>query len=353
MPNLDDLVALRSADPQQMGDRIAELPDQVQAAWNLARKVPLPDSHRQATSIVAIGMGGSAVGADVVRGVTQADLKVPFTVWRDYGLPGFVGPETLVLALSHSGNTEETLSGFRAALDRGAKLVAITSGGALGELARQHGVPLIQFQYASQPRAALGYLFSLPLAVLVRLGYLDDLTAEVDRTIKLLGCLRSTYGPDVPTSQNAAKRLAQRLHGRLAVIYGGGPYAVVAQRWKNQLNENSKSWGLFEALSELNHNAVVGFEHPAELRRLLQVILIGTAASPPRIQRRAQITAQLLDRLGISHTMVEGEGESDLERVMSSIYLGDYASYYLAMLNRVDPTQIEAINVLKEALSRS
>lgn len=353
MATLDDLAAVNAADPQQMGTRIAELPTQMQTAWAFGQNASLPATLKGATSILALGMGGSAVGADIVRGILQPQLTVPFSVWRDYGLPGFVGPSTLVLVLSHSGGTEETLSAFEAALARGAKVIAITTGGRLAEIAQQRGVPLVTYSYDSQPRAALGYLFTLPFSILCKLGYVPDQGADVAATVQLMTALRDQYAPAQPTNTNQAKQLAQSLYGRMVVAYGGGPFAVVSQRWKNQFNENAKTWGLFEALPELNHNAVVGFEHPPAIRQLLHVLFLTAPSALERIRQREEITKQLLDRVGISHDTIEGSGSTVLQQVMSAIYLGDYASYYLALLNQVDPTPVDAISMLKEALSRS
>jgi glucose/mannose-6-phosphate isomerase len=156
----------------------------------------------------------------------------------------------------------------------------------------------------------------------------------------------------VPIKQNQAKQLAQELYGKLAVIYGAGITSEVAHRWKTQINENSKAWSFYEVFSELNHNAIVGYQFPVELILNIVVVMLWSSHLPNQILHRYQITAQLLDKVGIGYHLIDSSGKSPLAHMMSLVLFGDYVSYYLAILNRIDPTPVEAIDFLKAELSK-
>lgn len=352
MANLDDPNIYPQIDPQGMRDRIAEAGRQLEEARRLAASFPHPGpDYSQAKTVLVLGMGGSAIGGDLVRTLAEDQSLVPLLVSREYRLPAWVGPGTLVIASSYSGNTEETLSATQEALDRGAKLIAITTGGKLAQIAEQRGLPLLQFQYAAQPRAALGFSFGLLLSTLARLGYLEESRLGVDEAIAVARSLPSALGPEVPTDTNPAKQLALRLHGRLPVIYGAGILSEVARRWKGQFNENSKAWSFFEQLPELNHNAVVGYENPSDLASRLHVLLLSSSTYHPRVAARVRITSQILQQRGVAHEVVEARGNSPMAQMMDVILTGDYASYYLALLYATDPTPVKTIDFLKEQLA--
>jgi glucose/mannose-6-phosphate isomerase len=297
-------------------------------------------------------MGGSAIGGDLTRVLAEPEARVPITVIRDYNLPRYVGRDTLVLASSFSGSTEETLSACEQALRVGARVVAITTGGTLAERARSAGFPLIQFSFDGQPREAIGYSTLLMVGALVRLGYIGDCTTQVEAAAGLLQRLGGEIGPEVPTESNRAKRLAQRLFGRIPVVYGGGLMAAVARRWKSQINENAKQWAFFEHLPELNHNAVLGYQFPTDVANRVFVVLLSSSLSHPRIRARERATSELLGRWGVTFEMLAAEGSSPVEHLYSATYFGDFVSYYLALVNDVDPSNIDTIIFLKARLAQ-
>ncbi|HID87308.1 MAG TPA: SIS domain-containing protein, partial [Anaerolineae bacterium] len=238
MINLDDLDLFKKLDPDGMLARIAELPQQCRDAWANVQALDLPEDYAQVDGVVIAGMGGSAIGGDLVRCLAEPECPVPILVSRDYTLPAFVGPKTLVIASSYSGNTEETLSAFAQARERGAKLLAITTGGKLARQAREWGVPLLTFSYQAQPRAALGHSFTLLLGVVGRLGLVSDPSADLEEAIVVMEALQGEINETVPTAQNPAKQLARKLYGHLPFVYGAGALSEVAHRWKTQFNEN-------------------------------------------------------------------------------------------------------------------
>lgn len=330
--------------------RIRDLPAQCRQAWSQAAGLALPSAYREVDQIVVLGMGGSAMGGDLLRDAVAHECPLPLRVIRDYTLPADVGARTLVIGSSYSGETEETLAAFQEAARRGARLVAVTSGGRLQAEAQSRGLPLLTIQYQAEPRAALGYGFFLLLGLLHRLGLAADKSKELEELGRVLEDLSRRLAPEVPLARNPAKELATRLQGRLAVIYGGGILEGVARRWKGQMNENAKSWAFFEVFPELNHNAVVGYDLPRDLAGRMLVILLYSELLHPRIKRRYHITQEILGQKGIDFQLVPSPGDTLLSHMMSSVLFGDYVSYYLALLNGVDPSPVEVVSFLKERL---
>jgi glucose/mannose-6-phosphate isomerase len=353
MVDLDDEKIYKRIDPENMRGHLHRLPQQCSAAWDKAKEFQLPGDYADIDKIVILGMGGSAIGGDLVRSLFSSEKKPVIFVNRDYDLPAFVDEKTLVIASSYSGNTEETLSAFSQALKKNCKKLAITTGGELKKLADHAGVPVFIIDYVSQPRAALGYGFMSLLAFLQKLNFTGDKSSDVKAMVQDLEMLSEEFKETVPVGSNRAKQLAIKLHGKIAVIYGAGVLSQVAHRWKTQINENSKSWAFYEIFSELNHNAVVGYRFPGELASKIYVILLRCPSLHPRILIRYQVTSDLLEQSGIGHEIIDSRVKGDLNQMMGLIYLGDWVSYYLAMLSEIDPTPVKSIDYLKNRLSQT
>jgi len=353
MVNLDDLGVYRRLDPANMLEHLHGLPQQCHTAWHKAKDFELPGDYASIDKVVILGMGGSAIGGSLLRNFISRLTKPIVFVTRDYDLPAFVDERTLVIASSYSGNTEETLSAFSQALERKCKKLAMTTGGKLKTLAQNAKVPVFVIDHASQPRAAIGYSFIPLIAFLQKLGFLKDEMAEVEAMTRDLENLLRELKETVPISSNPAKQLAAKLQGKIAMIYGAGILSAVARRWKTQINENSKSWAFHETFPELNHNAVVGYQFPAELASKLYVVLLRCPSLHPRTLIRYEVTCELLKQNSISHQLIDSQGKSELSQMMSLIYLGDWVSYYLAILNETDPTPVKAIDYLKKRLGQS
>jgi len=332
----------------------ATLGDQLEEAWRLSfaalEGVALSPAGYRPNGVAVCGMGGSAIGGDVVK-ACLTELPVPCEVVRGYDLPAWVSPRTLVIAVSYSGDTEETLSCVSAALARECRPVCVTSGGTLEALARERGLPLIAVPAGHQPRAAMGLLAAPVGAVVEAAGLATGFAAQVDEAAGLARELAAQLAPEAATERNPAKRLALRLHGRLPVIYGGGLTGVAARRFKSQLNENADAVAFWAELPELNHNELVGWSGIDEAARgLYVVIFVDHAASDP-IKRRVELTRELVARHAAGVEVLETRGEAALTRVLSLTYLGDYASLYLAMLRGIDPAPVEAIDWLKRRMA--
>jgi len=282
----------------------------------------------------------------------MAGGRKPVHVARGYDLPSFVGPETLVVACSHSGNTEETLSAFEQALRSGAATVALTTGGRLLQLASERDVPALVYEYDGEPRSALGHQLMALLSIGQRAGLVGGQDEAVTEVLRLMSEQRAQIGFAAPVARNRAKQLAGRLYGRLPAIAGAGLLADAAHRWKTQLNENSKCWAIWEELPELDHNSIVGFGLTAEVVRLLHVVLLSHPALHPRLLLAYDATADALSEAGVSHERVEALGKSPLAQAMTAIYSGDLVSYYLALLNGVEPSPVAPIQKFKARLAK-
>lgn len=348
---IETVEKIRAADPADMLGRIKDLPKQIRDAWGIAAKAQLPPAYSDVRSIAVAGMGGSAIGGDLAAALLADELKIPMSVHRDYGLPAYVGRDTLVIASSYSGNTEETLSAFEQARKRGAKVLVLTTGGKLAAEGRASSFPVVTFSYKAQPRAALGYSLGLVLGCLVRLGFVRDLSRDIDAALADLAKLEERVHEGART--NDAKRLALELYGRVPFAYGAGVMGVMARRVKGQWNENAKNWSAFDVMSELNHNAVVGFPHPAVARDALTVLLLRSDRDNPRHKIRFDVTAELLDRAGVPHRTLAFPGQNMLSEVLQMVMFTDYVSFYLALLSGADPSEVRSIDYLKERLSKS
>jgi glucose/mannose-6-phosphate isomerase len=325
------------AQPHQLGD----------ALWR-AQSAGIPKQDRPGGLIVC-GMGGSAIGGDLAAAALGDRATRPITTVRGYALESWTGPDSLVLCASYSGNTEETLACFEAAGAAGAGRVALTTGGQLAELARADGVPVIGVPAGMQPRAAVVYMVVGGLECAAHCGAAPGVHAEIDTAAALLGTLVGEWGPEA-ADDSTAKALARALHGTLPVIHGAGPTAAVARRWKTQVNENAEAAAFWSELPEADHNEICGWARGRAAGPLSSVFL-EDPDQHPRIQRRIELTAAVVERAGAPALRATARGETRLERVLSLVLLGDLVSVYLADLDGVDPGPVEELVRFKNELT--
>lgn len=353
MNNLDDFQKFSQIDTQNMLGEINHLPSQLEQAWEMGNQLPVPQVGPIQHVLIA-GMGGSAIGADLLAAYLEPLGRVPFIVQRDYTLPRWANsPATLVVASSHSGNTEETLSVFEQAVAAGCSVAAICTGGKLAEFAETRGIPLWRFKHDGQPRAAVGFSFGLLLAMLSRLGLLPDPSAELMDAIQAMRHQQQTLLAEAPVVNNPAKRLAGQLINRWVVVMGSGFLAPVARRWKGQISEVSKAWAQFEFLPEADHNTLAGVENPPEMLSQTMIIFLRGSLDHPQNILRSDLTRQTFMLAGLGTDYFEAKGETRLAQMWTTLHFGDYVSYYLAMAYGVDPTPVPAIESLKLALKHA
>jgi glucose/mannose-6-phosphate isomerase len=356
--NLDDLSRFKELDPQGMLAHIDGLPDQLQSAWDSSQKQALEFADGTSPSasdirqVVISGMGGSAIGADLVAAAVMDTCPVPICVHRDYGLPAFAkGPETLVICSSHSGNTEETLSSFEIAMGNGCRVLAVSTGGKLAQKAKQADIPVWQFEHKGQPRAAVGFSFGLILGALSRFGLVPDAGADISGAVQAMKSQQAALAAELPVSKNPAKRLAGQLMGRWVTVVGAGVLAPVARRWKGQLNEVAKAVANFEFIPEADHNTLAGIQNPAEvIPPHVITLFLRSPSEHPRNRLRLKMTRKnyMLEGLNVDGYMAKGN--SPFAHIWTALHFGDYMAYYLAMAYEIDPTPVAALESLKAAL---
>ncbi len=348
--NLDDTKAFQELDPQNMIAEIDGLPDQLAHAWELGKSLTLSKWDNFSKVLIA-GMGGSAIGADLLAAYIAPHCSVPIVVHRDYDLPAWARDEqTLVIASSHSGNTEETLSVFLQAVENGCRKLAISTGGKLAAVAKDCGADLWLFDHDGQPRAAVGFSFGLLLAAFKHLGLIPDPEAELKDAILAMKSQQAHLTVDIPTMENPAKRLAGQCYGRWVTVIGADILAPVARRWKGQVSELAKAWGQFEFLPEVNHNTSAGVVNPEDSLTKIMVLFLRARSYHPRNELRANLTKEIFMLEGLGTDFFNAQGDTPLAHLWTTLHFGDYCAYYLAMAYGVDPTPVEAIEGLKARL---
>ncbi len=348
--DLDDPRVIRESEDDGMLALARAMPDQIAAGWESGVAVELPPGYANPDSFVVAGVGGSAMGADLVGGVTRQSLSVPFAVSRDYTLPAFVGPESLVVCSSYSGGTEETLSAFRHAEKLGARIVLLGAGGKLFEAGS--ACPKVRLRTRGMPRAAVAESVMALLGLLTRLGLITGVDHDMRRLrASLEGSIRAL---DVHAAEpnNRAKSLARELHGRMPVVIGAGCLGPAARRWKAQFNENADQLAFCDELPEFNHNSIQGLNLPPIARESLHAVFLHPAGRDAGTVRQGKIAAELLQRSGLAASILEIEGDGPLAQVLTSIVWGDFVSLYMAALNGVRPTPIDNIALLKREMAR-
>ncbi|HEV8361720.1 MAG TPA: bifunctional phosphoglucose/phosphomannose isomerase [Candidatus Thermoplasmatota archaeon] len=346
---LDDRAALRAVDRSDMLSVLAGLPEQVRQSAQAGARLQ-PRSRGPFTAVCFAAMGGSAMGADVAAAWLARRSSLPCAVVRDYDAPAWAGRGALLVAVSYSGNTEETLDAARQAHERGAHILAVTSGGALASWAEGAGGDVVRVPAGLQPRAALGHLAFATLGALEGLG-LASVGKDAEGVAAHLERVRAQLSPEQPEAQNPAKQLARALHGKIGFVYGAGLCAIAARRIATQLNENSKELAHWGPIPEVHHNELSAWFGDPRLRT--QAMPVVVQAEPPTtpLGARERATAAVLREAGAAPWLLEAQGDTALARAFHAIYVGDYASIYLACLLGRDPTPVDAIQKLKQRMA--
>ena len=335
-----------------MLELLLDFPAQCQYASGIAQDTKIAFTKRDFKNIVFAGLGGSAIGADLVKSYLYFESKVPISAAREYELPAYVDSSTLVFVSSYSGNTEETLSAYSEALGKGSHIIAFSSGGKLKEYAAKDKITFIEIPKGLPPRAALGYSSIVPLGVLAKLRLIKNITGALNEMIKTLEELRDKcLKPAIAQKDNIAKYIAARLFDKLTFIYSSSVhFDAVATRFRGQLNENSKTLALTHVFPEMNHNEIVGWENPKKLFKNFVVIMLRDKYMHPRVSLRMDITKEMIRKEGVNVLEIWSRGQDLLSRMFSLIYIGDFISFYLAILYGVDPTPVGKVNYLKQRL---
>jgi glucose/mannose-6-phosphate isomerase len=345
---------IKAIDPSGMYDKIYNFPEQIEEAAKIGAALqPDTDYYNNIAHIIVVGMGGSAIGGDLVRSYIADKVPVPFYICRNYALPEFVNENSLVVISSYSGNTEETLAAFQDALKRKAKIACFTSGGKVADMASENNLMLATLPTGYPPRAALGFSFIPLLYFLSKIDFIGPVENDISRLVESLKKLRQQYSADIESDQNPARKLAEKMYGKIPIIYTGPELTdAIGTRWKGQICENAKCLAFNNQFPEFNHNELVGWKIIEAYKDKIMVIYLKNDEDHDRVTRRMDVVRQVIENLGVETIDVNAQGEFRLGRMFSLIQLGDFASLYLALLNNIDPTPVEVIDFLKGELAK-
>ena len=346
---LDNLDEIRKIDKSNMLSFQADAPNHYSNAASIGEECALDCPKTE--NIIIAGMGGSAIGGEIIKDWVRNEAKIPIEANRDYTLPEYAGAKSLVVVSSYSGDTEESLSAFLDARVRGCMTCCISSGGTLLKYAEKFRVPFLRVPQGMPPRAALPYMFIPLLRVFERAGFVSGFSGEFQEAKKILEKVAKANSPESPLKTNSAKTIATGIFDTVPVVYGFGFYRSVAQRFKQQFNENSKVPSKWEFFPELDHNEVMGWEENGDLTKHFSAIFIRDKKETEETRSRIEITRKLMAQTVSKQFEVWSQGTSRLARMLSTILVGDFTSVYLAILRKVDPTPVQTITTLKKKLS--
>jgi glucose/mannose-6-phosphate isomerase len=350
MSILDQKDLLASLDPKSMKSLVETFPEHIAATAEGMQNLEISLPQKPSVLLVT-GLGGSAIGGDLARSIAGNQMTVPMIINRDYDLPAFVNAGTTIIACSYSGNTEETLSAYEQGRKAGSSIICITSGGKLEAMAKRDGYPTLRLPGGLPPRAALGYSLITLLASLQSMQLVSGIVESIQDAVHVLNSLKKKYWTEMPETSNPAKILARSLNGKIVAIYGSNSIMdAAAFRWRSQIAENAKNLAFHHVLPEMNHNELVGWKYPEEALKNIGVILLRDKDDHPQVQKRFELTRDVIaSRAGVVHE-VWSVGKSRLARVLSILYLGDFVSLYMAYLNNVDPSPVQVIDEFKSRL---
>lgn len=324
-----------------MDNLISSFTSQLAEAMKIGRSAELTPQHYDIRNVVVAGLGGSGIGGNLVEELTRGKMKVPMVICKDYHLPEFVNEHTLLIVSSYSGNTEETLHALQDGLNRMAKIVCITSGGSLERLAKKAGLDVILIPGGMPPRACLAYSFIQQLYVLFHYRFIDlGFEVGIQGAIQLLD-------KEEKRIQKEAQRIAKKLNKKIPIIYANASQEAVAVRWRQQLNENSKTLAWHHVIPEMNHNELVGWRTKGKWA----VVMLRNETDYDRNVARFNIAKGIIHPYTRTILEVISKGDNDIERALYLIHVGDWVSYYLAELRKVDPVEVKVIEHLKAELA--
>lgn len=353
---LDSREQITALDKSNVLGSIEQMGSQIQQVWDIAKGLHFDPSYKDVTNVVVAGMGGSVLGTHVIQTVFKNELKVPVAIVPDYTLPEFVNEKTLVIASSYSGSTEETLSAAQDAINKGAKVTGITSGGKLAELLKKHNLPVLVFEPtfnpSNQPRMGLGYSIFGQVALFAQAGLLNITETEYNAVLKVVAEAHLLSGVGVDQESNPAKLLAFEFSTRIPVVTAAEHLEGPAHVFANQLNENSKNYSEYRVIPELNHHLMEGLKFPHNLDAAIMFFIIESDLYMQSNQLRAKLTGEVLEQNKIEFHTHKLKSGSKLEQAFEMLVFGAYTSFYLAMLHDLDPAPIPWVDWFKEQLKK-
>ena len=356
MENLDDIKQIEELDKSKMRDSIAVLYKQCEQAWQESTQVQVPDDYKNVNKVLVSGMGGSSLGADVVRHLFKSELKVPVTIINNYDLPEFVDEDTLLVLSSYSGTTEETINTLDQGIKKKAKLMGITTGGKLEELFVEKDLPYYKIQPdhnpCGQPRMALGYSVFGQLGLLRQAGLINFTDKQAKEVISMLGSFHKEFTVEIETSNNQAKEFANSLYNKIPVAVGTDFLQGVIHAFANQTNENAKNFSFYFLIPELNHHLMEGLANPKQVNQNLCFVLFNSDLYREEIKIRYDVTKEVLKKNKINFLEFKLKQPTKVLQLFELLQFGGWVAFYLSMLNGIDPSPIPYVDFFKEELDK-
>lgn len=354
MSSIDSYNAIKKLDSGGIVDSIIALPRQVDQAFREVTALEIPKSYANAKNIVVTGMGGSALGGRIVDSLTLSGLRAPLEVFTEITLPKYVNEESLVIVSSYSGGTAETISSLKDAIEKKAMIIGVSSGGKLEEILKKEKLPCYVYNPvanpSNQPRMGLGYSITSILTILAKLGFLTFDETDILRIERMMGEAISEFGADSALGKNLAKSLAVKLKGKIPVLVASEHLVGIAHAFKNQLNENAKTFSLLFDIPEMNHHLLEGLGNPRKAKELLNFVLLESELYSEEIKRRYPITREVIEKNGVETSLYKVGSEKKLDQIFEVLVLGSFVSLYLAILNDLDPNPIPWVDYFKSKL---
>ncbi len=352
---LDDLAQIAKLDRENILSSIEHLPEQIRQSWDEIKKLEIPKEYAKATNIVVAGMGGSGLGARMVKHMHFNHLGVPFTIVNGYFLPNYVDKNTLVILSSYSGNTEETISTAHDAIKKRAMVIGICTGGKLYENLVKEKIPVYRIDPVNnpsgQPRMGLGYSVSSILGILAKLRFVNTTNEDLEKYVETAEKFVKEFGVRKHTNENVAKKIAQKLAPRAVVLMSSEHLIGVTHAFKNQLNENSKTFSTRFTISESNHHLMEGLRYPARAKEVLHFLFIESKNYYERVIKRYAITQDIVKQNGYGFDVYRTQSHDRNEEVFEILVLGSYVSFYMAILHGINPSPIPWVDYFKQKLA--
>ena len=353
---LDNLNNIKKIDSQNMLGSLQHLSKQVEQIWEQSQIIKLPKIYKNVNNIVVIGMGGSALGAHVLRTLYKAELRIPLHIVRDYEIPRYVSAKTLVIASSYSGSTEEVLNAVKQAKTKKAKIISICAGGKLAQWSKSNKVPALVFgtenNPSGQPRMGLGYSIVGQMILLSRTGLIKLARKDVKEIIKTISYYDGQFGVLSPQKENIAKQIASLTNNKSVWYFGSEHLEGNMHIAANQLNENAKRYAGYFILPEASHHLLEGMSNPATNTKSLLFVLINSQLYHKRTQKRYEITKKVLDKNSVQSISYSCREKNKLNQVCEMLVLGSYVSFYSAMLKKIDPSPIPFVDFFKSQMAK-
>ena len=351
---LDDLKKITELDKGNILSSIERLPEQIEDAWKAVSLLEIPLEYKNAKNIVVAGMGGSALGGRIVHFLEFKNLRAPIEVVTNYHLPNYVNSDTLVILSSYSGTTEETISSAHEAIKKNAKIIGITTGGKLFEILSRENYPIYKINAqnnpSGQPRMGLGYSVSGILGILSKLDFINTNHEDIRKSVISTEKFVKEFGIRTHTNENMAKKIAQKLSSKIPVIITSEHLVGSSHAFKNQLNENSKTFSMHFEISELNHHLMEGLKYPAKSKELIHFLFIESKNYYERILKRYPITQDVIKQNKFDYEVYKTVSSERIEEVFEILVMGSYISFYIAMLHGINPSPIPWVDYFKEKM---